>query len=57
MLFGHGDSHDRLSELLAGAPIDDEPVTPEEEAGAVKAREEYRRGEFVEADQIKRELG
>jgi hypothetical protein len=50
------DPRDRLTELLADAAIDDEPVTPGEEAGAAAAREEYRRGEFVEADQIRREL-
>jgi hypothetical protein len=54
---GHSDRRDSLTELLADAPLDDEPVTPEEEVGAAEAREEYRRGEFVEADQLKRELG
>jgi hypothetical protein len=53
----NGNPDDSLTKLLADAPIDDEPLAPEEERGVAEAREEYRRGEFVEADQIKRDLG
>lgn len=52
---GVGD--DRVSELLDGAPLDDEPVTPEEEEAVAQARDEYRRGEFVTADEAKRKPG
>jgi hypothetical protein len=47
---------DALTEMLDNAPPDDEPTTPEEDAGAQEAREQYRRGEFIEAEQIKREM-
>jgi len=47
---------DALDELLAAAPIDDEPTTPEEDAGARKAREQVKRGEVFSAEQIKREI-
>ncbi|MEO8093163.1 MAG: hypothetical protein ABI726_10695 [bacterium] len=47
---GVGD--DQVSELLDVAPLDDEPVTPEEEEAAAEAREAYRRGEFVMAENI-----
>ncbi len=47
---------DPLATLLAVAPVDDEPVTEEEEAGAAKAREQYRRGETLTADNVKRPL-
>jgi len=47
---------DALDELLAAAPIDDEPTTPEEDAGARKAREQVKRGEVSSAEQIKREI-
>lgn len=48
---------DRVSELLDTAPLDDEPVTPEEEEAVAEARGEYSRGEFVTADEAKRQLG
>lgn len=38
------------------APIDDEPTTPEEDAGAAEALAEYRRGEFITADEAKARL-
>lgn len=41
---------------LDNAPIDDEPSTPEEDASAREAFEEYKRGESLSAEQIKREL-
>lgn len=50
----HGDP---VLEILDGAAPDSEPTTPEEDRGAAEAREEYERGDFVEADEIKRDLG
>ena len=47
---------DLLLQVLLNAPEDDEPTTPEEDAGAAEAMEEYRRGEFISAEQAKREL-
>jgi hypothetical protein len=38
------------------APLDDEPTTPDEDVGAREARQEYRRGEFISADEAKHEL-
>lgn len=38
------------------APWDDEPTTPEEEAGVVVAYEELARGEVVSAEEAKRRL-
>jgi hypothetical protein len=42
--------------LLATAPLDDEPSTPEEDAEAEEAWQEYLRGESVSSDDAKREL-
>ena len=47
---------DAMLQHLIAAPLDDEPTTPDEDAGAREARQEYRRGEFVPADEAKREL-
>ena len=38
------------------APIDDEPLTPEEEASLDEARAEYERGETVPLDEFMREF-
>jgi hypothetical protein len=48
---------DPLMRALDEAPFDDEPTTPDEEAGAAEALAEYERGETHSADEIKRELG
>ncbi len=48
---------DRVSELLDGAALDDEPATPAEEEAVAEARAEYRCGEFVTADEAKRKPG
>jgi hypothetical protein len=45
-----------LDELLANAPVDDEPSTPEDDAAAQAARAEIARGEFIGADALRREL-
>lgn len=39
------------------APIDDEPMTEEDAAAIRAAREEARRGEVVDLDSFRRELG
>jgi hypothetical protein len=51
------DLRDPLTKLLAEAPVDDEPVTPEEQAGVADARAEIERGELISADEIRREFG
>jgi hypothetical protein len=38
------------------APLEDEEISPEEEAAVEEAREEIRRGEYVTADEAKRRL-
>src|SRR5438874_1482730 len=38
------------------APIDDEPTTPEENAGVDKAWADYQRGEFITAEEAKARL-
>jgi hypothetical protein len=52
-----GHETDPLIALLDEAPPDDEPTTPEEDAGAAEARDEYKRGVYFDSDEIKRELG
>ena len=47
---------DALLRTLLDAPEDDELDTPEEAAGAAEAREQYRRGEYVSAEEAKRLL-
>jgi len=52
----HHRHSDTLNELLDGAPLDDEPSTPEEEEGVREAKAEIARGELFSADEIKREI-
>ena len=47
---------DALGELLENGPWDDEPTTPEEQAGVREAREQIARGEIISAVAIRREL-
>lgn len=47
---------DPLARLLANAPDDDEPSTPEEDASAREALEAARRGEVISAEEIRREF-
>jgi len=49
-------SRDALTQLLESAPLDEEPTTPEEEAGVREAREQLARGELISAEQIRREF-
>ena len=48
---------DELTRMLDGAPEDDEPTTPEEEALAQEARDEIARGEASSLDELRAELG
>ena len=41
---------------LANAPLDDEPTTPEEDAGAEEAWQEYLRGQARPWEDVRREL-
>lgn len=41
---------------LLEAPLDDEPTTPEEDAGAEQAWQEYLRGQAMSAEDAKRAL-
>jgi len=47
---------DALGELLASAPVDDEPTTPDEDAGVADARAQIARGEVFSAEDIRREF-
>jgi hypothetical protein len=47
---------DPVARFFDDAPLDDEPVTPEEEALIQEAREEVARGETVPLDEFLREL-
>lgn len=50
------DMADPFERMLNEAPEDDEPTTPEEDQTADEAWEEYRRGEYISAEQAKHEL-
>lgn len=47
---------DPLNRMLENAPLDDEPTTPEEEAGVQVARDEIARGEAIIPEQLRSEL-
>jgi hypothetical protein len=47
---------DPMTQALMEAPCDDEPTTPEEDAAAAEAWQEYLRGEALSAEEAKREL-
>jgi hypothetical protein len=48
---------DPLLASLANAPYDDEPETDEERAAVEEGWEAYRRGDWVSAEDVRRELG
>lgn len=48
--------YDPVRRALDEAPEDDEPLTPEDEAAIEEGRAQYRRGEYVSAEEAKREL-
>ncbi len=47
---------DPVSAAFRDAPLDDEPLTPEEEQALEESRAEYRRGEGVPLDEIRHEF-
>ncbi|MGI8856206.1 MAG: hypothetical protein ACR2JW_10675 [Thermomicrobiales bacterium] len=47
---------DPFLQALMDAPIDDEPSTPEEDAGAAEAWQEYQRGEARPWKEVRAEL-
>ena len=47
---------DPLQRLLDEAPEDDEPLTPEEIATIEEGKAAYRRGDYLTAEEAKREL-
>ena len=47
---------DALTVFLDQAPLDDEPVTEEEERAVQEARDEIARGKTISLEQLKREL-
>lgn len=47
---------DPVLELFHNAPLDDEPVSAEEDAAVAEARAEFERGETVTLEQARREL-
>lgn len=47
---------DALTGFLYQAPLDDEPVTDEEERAVQEARDEIARGETISLEELKREL-
>jgi predicted transcriptional regulator len=49
------DVRDPLAELLDGAPLDDEPVTPEEAAAIAEAEADIAAGRTVPLEEILRE--
>ena len=52
---GSGET-DHLQWTLDTAPEEDEPVSPDEDAGVVEAWQEYLRGETVSSEEAKRLL-
>ena len=48
------EQRDALTEFLDQAPIDDEPVSDQEERAVQEARDEIARGEAISLEQLKR---
>ncbi len=48
--------HLEYLQALARIPLDDEPSSPEEDASCKKAWEEYKRGEYMTAEEAEGEL-
>jgi hypothetical protein len=48
---------DVMLQALASAPIDDEPSSPAEDRSAQEALGAYHRGEAIDANELKRDLG
>ncbi len=49
--------YDALGKMLACAPLDDEPSTPDEHEAVCEARTEIARGDVLPADEVRREIG
>jgi hypothetical protein len=49
-------AEDPVLAAFRDAPLDDEPVTPEEEAAVQEAREEIARGETISLEEFRAEL-
>lgn len=47
---------DPLLRALAAAPVDDEPLTPDDEAAIAEARAEYERGASIPWEELRKEL-
>lgn len=48
---------DPLLQVLANAPLDDEPETDEERRLVEEGREDFRRGDVVSWEEIRKEFG
>lgn len=48
---------DPMLQVLASAPLDDEPSDADEDASAAEALASYHRGEAVSSEQMRSELG
>lgn len=55
--FPQEDANTRIQAMLANAPIDDEPISPEELQELEEARLRIAAGEGTSLEDIKRELG
>jgi hypothetical protein len=49
--------HDCVIEAFDDAPLEDEPITEEEERAVEESREAHRRGETFTREEIRQELG
>ena len=54
--YRHAESGAYWAAREAAVPYDDEPFTPADRAAVRRAREEYRRGEFLTLAQLRRKL-
>jgi hypothetical protein len=48
---------DEMLQVLASAPVDNEPASPAEDHSAQEALAAYRRGEAIGPNELKRDLG
>ncbi len=55
-VWAHRGGRDPVLEFFMNAPVDDEPVTPEEEAAVRESRAAYERGEGITLEELKRSL-
>jgi hypothetical protein len=50
------EEHDLVLQALLDAPVDDDPLTPEDEQALAEAREEMSRGDLISWEEVKRSL-